>query len=99
MQRQSLTVDELVQNIQNSWMPVYSAFAESNQGVLLRTLEVDLICEWRLPDGKVRFVKVKFETEAEFQTLVESLKKGADNLHQEIHQRISKLRFADTEKE
>lgn len=53
--------------------------------------DIDLICRWRIPDGKVQFVKVVCTNESEFKTLVKYLKACAKVLAKEITENADDL--------
>lgn len=78
------------------WMAVYASFEESHYSEQLRTLKIDMICEWRLDDGKLHFVQVDFETEDELEQLKAYLRSMANELREEIVKRVDKLLFSET---
>src|SRR5689334_23000379 len=81
----------------DGYFPVYSSLDEDENGKSLRVLQMDMICEWRMTDSKVRFIEVFFDTEEEFNQLVEYLKETARLLNKAILIRISQLNYSDTE--
>lgn len=70
------------------FFPVYAAFGEEDGQ---KFLKLDMICEWRLPDGKIRFLSVFFETEVERQRLLAYLRAAALKLYETIAARIDKI--------
>jgi len=79
----------------HGYFSVYSAFEEDDDGDFLRILNLDMICEWRLTDGKVRFLAIPFESEEQFIELVEYLKVTAKLLNDEILKRIDELKYSE----
>jgi len=75
------------------YYPVYSALAEDDNSNKLRTIQLDMICEWRLPDGKVIFAEVDFETEDELNQILDYLRLSAEFLNKDILKRINKISF------
>lgn len=65
MNRQELSIADLKNNIKYDWRAVCAAFDEDDNGEGIDVVLVDLICEWRLPDGGVKFVKVPFNSPEE----------------------------------
>lgn len=80
----------------DGFFSVHSAFQEDREGDSLRVLLLDMICEWRLSDGTVKFVEVPFDTEEQFNELVAYLKLTAGMLNAAILKRIGELNYADT---
>ncbi len=81
------------------YLPVHSTFGEDCEGDSLRVLNLDMICEWRLADGKIMFVEIPFTTEDEFNQLVEYLRFAADFLHKTILKDIDALDYLATKPE
>jgi len=78
----------------DAYVPVEYFFEEDEEtGEELRILKIDLICHWRLHDGKVRFYSVPFETLEEFNELVEYLRLINDSFHTHLREEIDKLQF------
>lgn len=99
MRRKRIKFDEFKENFINKpdgYFPVYSSFTENDYSEHLRIVEMDMICEWRLPDGKIIFVEVPFDTEEQLNEIKAYLKVACDLLNKEIHRRVDELSFADT---
>lgn len=99
---QEISFEEFKENFikqPDGFFPVYSAFEESDNGELLRILNLDMICEWRLTDGKVKFLSVPFETEEQFNEIVAYLKVTAELLNKAILKRVDELSYAETVEE
>lgn len=79
----------------DGYMPVYSSFKEDHYSNKLPVLEIDMICEWRLTDNKVLFVRVGFESEEEFDQIIEYLRHTAYLLNKAILKNINRLNFVD----
>jgi hypothetical protein len=91
--------DNYIAHAEGGFYPVYSKFEESHNGNNLRVVQMDMICEWRLDDGKIRFIEVPFDTEDQFNQIVAYLKACAGYLNAAILERIDELKFADTVEE
>lgn len=86
MKRETIDFDSFKQHfIEAQWgyFPVCSAITENEKSV-----EIDLICEWRLSDGKIKFVVVPFETKDQLAQIVAWLFSGAEILKKEIDRHI-----------
>ena len=71
------------------YYPVYAAvntYVEENSSV-----EIDMICEWRLADGKIKFVEVPFKNFDELGVILAYLKTGANLLYESILENIEKI--------
>lgn len=77
----------------DGFMPVYAYFGESHEGETLKTVRIDFICEWRLTDGKVKFLEVPFDTKVELEQIREYLKVCAKMLHDKICDKADKLEY------
>lgn len=102
MRREQIDFETFKENFINQpdgFFPVCSEFEESNNGELLRILNLDMICEWRLPDGKIKFLAVPFETEEQFDEITAYLKVAAELLNAAILERIDELKYAETVEE
>lgn len=75
------------------YYPVYATINENSDGEPIKEVNVDLICEWRLPDGKVKFMTVDITHQYQFDALVEWLKSSADKLKDEIIKTANELIF------
>jgi len=80
------------------WFPVHSSIHEDERGNFHQIVEMDMIVEWRLDDGKVRFIEVPYETEEEYQEIKGYLKVAADLLHKVILENIDGLEEYRNEK-
>lgn len=99
MRRQRIEFDEFKENFitkPDGYFPVCSEFAENDYSENLRVVQMDMICEWRLPDGKIIFVEVPFETEEQLNEIKEYLKVAAGLLNKAILEKIDKLSYAET---
>ena len=70
MERQEIDFATFKENFiqkPDGYFPVYSFL---NDGEYLKVVKMDMICEWRLTDGKVKFIEVPFETEEQFNEIV-----------------------------
>lgn len=83
----------------DGYFAVYSSFKEDYHGENLRVLQLDMICEWRLDDGKVKFVEVPFDTENEFIMLRQYLVLTAGMLNKAILGRLEELSYSETKPE
>ncbi len=83
----------------DGYFSVCASFNEDYHGECLRALQLDMICEWRMTDGKVKFVEVPFDTEEQFNALVAYLRVTADLLNKAIVGGIDELKYADTKPE
>lgn len=83
----------------DGYFSVYSVFNEDYESDNIRVLLLDMICEWRMDDGKVKFVEVPFDTEEQFNALVAYLRVTADLLNKAIVERIDELKYADAKPE
>lgn len=80
----------------DGYFSVYAGFEEDDESENLRILNLDMICEWRLTDGKVKFVSVPFETEEQFNRIIAYLKVTAAMLNEAILKRVGELDYAST---
>lgn len=100
MRRQNISFEEFKKvyiNQPDGFFPVYSRFAENDYSEPQRILCLDLICEWRLDDGKVQFLEVPFANEEQFNEIIAYLKVAADLLNKAILERIDSLNYTDTQ--
>lgn len=94
MNRTHLSFADFKRNwIDQPWgyYPVWVAIAEDGDGDPIRGVVLDLICEWRLSDGKVCFIEVEFQTEEELRQIKEWVAAGASALRDATNDRIKKL--------
>ena len=68
--------------------PVDSAITENNNGEYEKSVDMDMICRWRLGDGKVKFIVVPFETEQQLSEITTWLLKAAESLEKEITESV-----------
>ncbi len=102
MKRDRISFEDFKKNFiahPDGYFPVYSCFNEDYHGEELRVLLLDMICEWRLTDGKVKFVEVPFETKEQLDELIAYLHLTAGLLHAAIIGRIVDLTFDGTKPE
>ncbi len=83
----------------DGYFPVYSCFDEDDDGENIRVVKLDMICEWRLSDEKVKFLAVPFETEEQFDKIIVYLKVTAELLNKAILSKIDQMKFAETKAE
>ncbi len=97
MQRQKVLFREFrkqfYDNPNGGYYPVHSCIGEGEDGKAKKTLCIDLICEWRLADGKVLFIEVPFDSEEEFMAIIEYLDGAHIFLTMAIVNNINRLRF------
>jgi len=53
----------------DGFYPTDVYFHEDNDGKLQKTVMLDMVCPWRLGDGKIQFIRVPFETEEELDAI------------------------------
>lgn len=86
-------------NFVNGYMgyyPVYVGFKEDEDGNNLRVLHIDLICEWRISDGKIKLLEVPFDTPEQLEEIVVYLRKMAKLLSETIIENVDKLNYSCT---
>jgi hypothetical protein len=84
--------EKFINHAKGGFYPVHSSIATDELDRPLKVVQMDMICEWRLADGKVRFVEVPYETDDEFNAIVQYLKDCAGHLNATILERIDKLK-------
>jgi len=81
----------------DGYFPVYASFEEVDDEDMpedaqyYKVVELDMICEWRMPDGKVKFIQVPFETKEQLEAIVAYLHVAAGLLHEAISKRNNEL--------
>ena len=82
----------------DGFFPVYSSLEENDDEdddrEYNKVVELDMICEWRLPDAKIKFIAVPFETDEQFNEIMAYLHVTAGLIHEAItkhHQETQKL--------
>lgn len=75
----------------DGYLTVYSHFDEDEDGLPLKTVNLDMICQWRLHDGKVRFLSIPFETEEQFNKIRDYLRVTTDILYKDVSKDVDKL--------
>ena len=75
----------------DGFFPVYSRFESDYHGEYLRLLKLDMICEWRLDDGMIKFIEVPFDTEEQYKQLISYLLVVASMLNKAIINNIGRL--------
>jgi hypothetical protein len=83
----------------DGYFPVYSCLDEDYEGEPLRVFRLDMICEWRLTDGKVKFLEVPFDTKEQFDEMVAYLRVATDLLNKAIVEQIGELTYKDSKQE
>lgn len=83
----------------DGFFSVYSSFDEDDEGNFLKVINLVFICEWRMADKPPMFYSVLFDTEDEFNQIVEYLKVTADLLNKSILSHIEDMRFEDVKDE
>jgi hypothetical protein len=74
------------------FFPVHSRL-ETKHGEPTNVMLIDMICEWRLVDGKLKFLRVPFSNQEEFDQIVKYLKAAAELLHGAVIENISDLYY------
>lgn len=76
------------------YVPVEHFFEEDEEtGDDLRIMNVDLICHWRLHDAKVKFYSIPFDTEEQFNELLEYFLLINDRFRDHLREQIDALTF------
>lgn len=83
----------------NGYFSVHSSLEEDEEGNSLKVVNLVFICEWRMDDKPPMFYSVLFDTEDEFNQIVEYLKVTTDLLNKSILKNIESMRFADVKDE
>lgn len=83
----------------DGYFSVYSCLDEDYEGDKLRVFKLDMICEWRMDDGKVKFVEVPFDTEDQFNQIVAYLRVTAGMLNTAIVERLDELVYEGSKPE
>ncbi len=78
-------------NKPDGYFPVYAYFDECSESGYRKVVKLDMICEWRLHDGKVRFLQVPFDTKDEFEQIIGYLRETERLLSKAIDERIDEL--------
>lgn len=73
------------------YLPVCFHLAESHEGEFLKVAVIDTICEWRLHDGKIKFLRVSFESRGELEEIRRWVREGADRLVSNIRENADKI--------
>jgi hypothetical protein len=100
MRRDEIDFDTFKKNFidqPDGYFPVYAAFKENDDGDLEKVVQIDMICEWRLTDGKVQFFEVPFETEEQFNQIMGYLGVAADLLNKAVLGHFAKLKLVEGE--
>ena len=94
MQRDRLTFNQFkgifADNVGKGYMPVY-AYTPDEEEDEVDVVYIDLICEYRIPDGKVKFLAVQFENNEQFNEIVAYLETSADGLRDKILANVNSL--------
>ena len=86
-----------INHAEGGYYPVYSSFDEDDESNLLKVVQMDMICEWRLEDGKIKFLEVSFETKEQLNEIIAYLKACLGYLHGSIIENIEKLEVSGEE--
>jgi hypothetical protein len=99
--RQIITFDEFKKHFieqPDGYLTVWAGFDENGiDGTPIRVVQLDMICQWRLTDGKVKFLAVPFETEEQLREIKVYLRVTTALLAKAIQKNISGLSFKKTE--
>ncbi len=94
MHRQVMTFEEFDRVFMSTfggYLPVYASNHENDAGTLTNAVDLDLICEWRLADGKVKFVTVTFTDREQFDRIAVYLINAVEALRAAILKNIDDL--------
>jgi hypothetical protein len=92
MTRQTITIQDLKDNIKYEWRPVCAEFDEDEEGNNQQIVKVDLICEWRMPDRKILFVEIPYETDEELKEIVAALQGSIEPFAKALAEKFGKLK-------
>jgi hypothetical protein len=81
--------EEYMSNAEGGYYSVYSVIKEDDFGN--KVVKMDMICNWRLTDGKVKFIAVPFETKEELNEITTYLRLCAGYLNTSILEQIDEL--------
>ena len=101
MRYESISFEDFKENYiahaDGGYYPVYAWFDEDDESNNLKVVQMDMICQWRLGDGKIRFLEVPFETKEELNEIIAYLKACLQYLHNDISEKIGELEVAGQE--
>lgn len=84
--------ENFINHAKGGFYPVHSSIATDEDENRLKFVKMDMICEWRLTDAKVKFIEVGYETDEEFNEIVQYLKDCAGHLNTAILENIDTLK-------
>lgn len=94
MQRDKLTFRMFkgifMDHVGKGFTPIYCSMADEEDDEV-DVIYIDLICEYRLIDGKVKFLAVSFDNDKQFNDIIAYLKESADHLHIAITSNINRM--------
>lgn len=96
MRREVIEFEKFKENfIDSPWgyYPVYASITENDEGGYEKSVELDMICHWRLCDGKVAFITVPCKNTEQFDAVANWVKAGADALKNEIIKEVDENLF------
>ncbi len=79
--------------VEGGYRPIYVQFTTGNEpgDPPPTALQIDMVCEWRISDGKVMLLEVEFESKQELEAIKEYLLKKAEEFHRDQVNRIKCL--------
>jgi hypothetical protein len=84
--------ENFIKSSEGGYYPVHAAYAEDNDSNLLQIIELDMICEWRLDDGKVKFLSIPFDNDWQLAKIHAYLELCVDLLSTAIKKNFNKLK-------
>jgi hypothetical protein len=78
MKRKTLTIKQL---LDCAYSPVDFFQDEDDQGNSKNVICLDMLCLWRLADGKVLFAEVPFNNKEELEAILTYIEEAADRFH------------------
>jgi len=76
--------EQFIQQAEGGFYPVCIELQENDNGTFSKVVELDMICEWRLQDSKIKFIEVPFETEEQLEKILNYGRLCADFLRKSI---------------
>ena len=87
---------DFINHTKGEYYPVHIQFDENENGNFLKLVKLDMICEWRLDDGKILFLTVAFSTQEELNEILDYCKKCLGFLHHAIKTNIDDIEVKST---
>lgn len=87
MRRESMSFSDFEEQWINApfgYVPVHVAIIEDDDGVFRPGVDMDMLVNWRLGDGKVLFLTVEVETPEQLDIIMAWCREAADWLRDEI---------------